>query len=134
MTAVFRLGVDCTVKDRQKRPSKKMALKRLNRYGGRALFHGLPTCYPLYITSEDVGKSNEKVACELSSADELPLAEFMFREDDPGDQMGDFAFLLCLARKASGCPNQSRGRILTSTSCKRQGGGLRTSKLNARMR
>ncbi|XBH59413.1 hypothetical protein VPH35_080690 [Triticum aestivum] len=102
MTGMFRLGVDCTVKDRQKRPSKKMALKRLNRYGGRALFHGLPTCYPLYITSEDVGKSNEKVACELSSADELPLAEFMFSgtlKDDPGDQMGDSAFLLCLARK-----------------------------------
>ncbi|VAI68142.1 unnamed protein product [Triticum turgidum subsp. durum] len=45
MATVFRLGVDCTVVDPKKRPSMRMALKRLRRSCGRGPFRGLLTCY-----------------------------------------------------------------------------------------
>ncbi|KAF7046709.1 hypothetical protein CFC21_055719 [Triticum aestivum] len=45
MATVFRLGVDFTVVDPQKRPSMRMALKRLCRGCGRGPFRGLLACY-----------------------------------------------------------------------------------------
>ncbi|XBI77341.1 hypothetical protein VPH35_070479 [Triticum aestivum] len=43
MASVFMLGVDCTVKDPQQRPSMRMALRRLRCRRGR--FDDLLTCY-----------------------------------------------------------------------------------------
>ena len=71
MATVFRLGVDCTVDDPQQRPSMHMALKRLRHGCGCGRFGGLITCYNIYITSEDSVQVKGKVACEISSADEL---------------------------------------------------------------
>ncbi|XP_073359560.1 somatic embryogenesis receptor kinase 4-like [Aegilops tauschii subsp. strangulata] len=45
MATMFRLGVDCTVEDPQRRLSMQMALKRLRRGCGCARFGGLLTCY-----------------------------------------------------------------------------------------
>ncbi|XP_037423858.1 receptor-like protein kinase 7 [Triticum dicoccoides] len=45
MATVFMLGVDCTAVDPQKRPSMRMALKRLRRGYGRGPFRGLLACY-----------------------------------------------------------------------------------------
>ncbi|XBI33996.1 hypothetical protein VPH35_119853 [Triticum aestivum] len=75
MAAVFRLGVDCTVGDPKQRPSMQIALKRLCRSRGRGPFCGLLI---LYIPCEDIVEANGKVACEISSADEPPLAGLMF--------------------------------------------------------
>ena len=47
MAIVFMLGVDCTAVDPQKRPSMRMALKRLRRGFVRGPFRGLLTCYLL---------------------------------------------------------------------------------------
>ncbi|EMS61047.1 Receptor-like protein kinase HAIKU2 [Triticum urartu] len=101
MATVFRLGVDCTVGDPKQRPFMQMALKRLRRSRGRGPFLGLLNLYM------DVVQVKDKVACEISSADELALTELMFSDtlkDAIVEKDGGSAFLLFLATKASGCP------------------------------